>query len=97
MKPAGLNTSVVLVILLVTLGTAHAQTVKTLVNIDGTDGNSPEWMAPLQGFDGRLYGGAVSGGSNTCTLFGSSESCGVVFSTTTSGTVTVLHNFDGTD
>lgn len=92
-----MNTSVVLVILLLTFSTSHAQTVKTLVNFDGSNGEDPLFMAPLQGFDGRLYGATSSGGTNTCTLFGSPTSCGVVFRATTSGTVTVLHNFDGTD
>src|SRR5579862_1172445 len=98
MKLFGLiNTFVVLVILLMTLSASDAQTVKTLASFDGTNGNSPYLMAPLQGFDGKLYGATANGGINACTLYGSSMSCGVVFDTTTSGTVTVLHNFDGTD
>jgi uncharacterized repeat protein (TIGR03803 family) len=98
MKLFGLiNTSVALVILLMTLSVSDAQTVKTLVNFDGTNGSYPDLMAPLQGFDGKLYGATANGGTNTCTLYGSSMSCGVVFKTTTSGTVTVLHNFDGID
>ena len=90
-------TSVVLVMLLMTPSASDAQTVKSLVNFDGTDGNSPYLMAPLQGFDGKLYGATANGGINTCTLYGSSVTCGVVFNITTSGTETVLHNFDGTD
>jgi uncharacterized repeat protein (TIGR03803 family) len=92
-----MKTLVALVFLVTTLTILHAQTVKTIVNFDGTNGSDTLVMAPLQGLDGKLYGATSAGGTNTCTLFGLSSACGVVFSTTTSGTLAVLHNFNGTD
>jgi uncharacterized repeat protein (TIGR03803 family) len=76
---------------------APAQTVKTLVNFDNTNGSGPYFAALMQGFDGKLYGGTAEGGTNTCTLFGEPTSCGVIFSVTTSGKLAVLHDFDGAD
>ncbi len=92
-----ITTSVVLLFLLMASSASAAQTVKTVANFDITNGAYPGFMAPLQGFDGKLYGGTANGGMNTCTLFGLPFTCGVVFTTTLSGAVTVLHNFDGTD
>jgi uncharacterized repeat protein (TIGR03803 family) len=54
-----------------------------------TNGNSPN--LPVQGFDRNFYGTARFGGSSTnCT-----NGCGVVYKLTSSGNITVLHNFTG--
>lgn len=89
--------AVVAALLTAMLSLSSAQTVKTLINFDNTNGSDPYAAALTQGFDGNLYGGAAQGGTNTCTLFGGSSTCGVIFRLTAAGKVTVLHDFDGTD
>ena len=70
-----------------------AGTLTTLHNFDVTDGANP-WAGLVQGTDGNLYGTTIYGGSNSgCGAFG----CGTVFKITPAGTLTTLHNFDGTD
>jgi uncharacterized repeat protein (TIGR03803 family) len=71
-----------------------AGTLTTLHNFDGTDGRNP-WAGLLQGTDGSLYGTTTYGGTSGsgCDGFG----CGTVFKITLTGTLTTLHNFDGTD
>ena len=64
---------------------------KTLVSFDGTNGIGPA-AAPVQGLDGNLYGTTFEGGSGNC-----GAGCGTVFKITPEGTLTTLHNFDGTD
>ena len=61
-----------------------AQTVTSLLSFDGTNGATPEYGALVQGFDGRFYGTASSGGSN---------SGGTVFKVTPQGALTTLYNF----
>lgn len=68
-----------------------AQTFTTIANFGLTDGSGPNARL-VQGTDGKLYGTTGNGGSN-CPRFG----CGTVFTVTTSGTLTTLHSFDGTD
>lgn len=65
-----------------------AQTFKTLVSFNGTDGMSPVYGPLAQGLDGDLYGTTSIGGTN---------GDGTVFRTTRSGRLTTLHNFGGTD
>jgi len=62
---------------------APAQTFKTLVNFDGTNGSSPT-RSLIQGVNGNLYGTTPSGGK-------SGE--GTVFEITTEGKLTTLYNF----
>jgi uncharacterized repeat protein (TIGR03803 family) len=54
-----------------------AQTFKTLVSFDGTDGSSPAFMSLVQGTDGNLYGTTTVGGTN--------NSYGTVFKLTPGG------------
>ena len=61
-----------------------AQTFTTLVNFDGSNGNTPYLMALIQGTDGNFYGTTENGGAT---------GHGVVFQMTPSGTVTVLYSF----
>jgi len=64
-----------------------AQSFKTLVNFNGTDGEHP--FAPLiQGGDGNLYG---------TTAGDSISNGGTVFKTTTNGGLKTLHSFGGPD
>ncbi len=66
---------------------APAQTLTTLVNFNGSNGQNPQ--APLiQGSDGNFYGTTVQGGAN---------GAGAVIKVTPSGVVTVLHSFNGND
>jgi uncharacterized repeat protein (TIGR03803 family) len=69
---------------------AHAQTYTDLFDFDGTShgccSTFPGVLA--QGRDGNLYSTALQGGANNR---------GVIFKSTLTGTVTVLHNFNVTD
>jgi uncharacterized repeat protein (TIGR03803 family) len=62
---------------------SSAQTFTTLVNFEGTNGESPVGP-PIQATDGNLYGATSVGGT-----FG----WGTVFKITAAGQLTVLHNF----
>jgi uncharacterized repeat protein (TIGR03803 family) len=64
--------------------TSSAQTLTTLVNFSGSDGNQPQYMQLLQATDGYLYG---------TTEFGGSTGHGTIFKMTTSGTLTSLYSF----
>jgi uncharacterized repeat protein (TIGR03803 family) len=60
-----------------------AQTFKTLLSFNGTDGAGPATVL-VQGTDGNFYGTTGGGGAN---------SAGTVFKTTPGGTLTTLYNF----
>jgi len=62
---------------------APAQTFKTLVNFDGSDGANPQ-AALVQGIDGSLYGTASDGGDHAH---------GTVFRLSSSGRLTTLYSF----
>jgi uncharacterized repeat protein (TIGR03803 family) len=70
-------------------------TLTTLHNFDGSDGSNP--VGPLaQGHTGYLYGVTFGGGSaSDCANV--VASCGTIFKMTTGGTLSTLHNFNGTD
>ena len=66
-----------------------AQTLTTLVNFNGSNGNTPYLMALIQGSDGNVYG---------TTQYGGTSNRGVVFKMTPGGVVTVLYSFsNGSD
>jgi uncharacterized repeat protein (TIGR03803 family) len=65
-----------------------AQTFNTLVSLDGSTGDRPDYESLVQGTDGNLYGTTLEGGAN---------SAGTIFKVTTSGALTTLHSFNGTD
>lgn len=68
-------------------------TYTTIHTFNPTEGQAIN-AALVQGTDGNFYGVANSGGANSC--YGQGY-CGTIFKITPSGTVTVLHNFDGAD
>jgi uncharacterized repeat protein (TIGR03803 family) len=67
-----------------------AQTFKTLVSFNGTDGEGPEG-AIIQSLDGNLYGATFQGGTNTTACGG--YGCGTVFKITPAGKLTTLYSF----
>jgi uncharacterized repeat protein (TIGR03803 family) len=67
-----------------------AQTFKTLVAFDGTNGSLPP-ASLVQGTDGYMYGTTTEGGASG--PFGA----GTVFRITPAGKLTTLHSFSGTD
>ncbi len=70
-----------------------AGTLTTLHSFNNTDGAYPE-AGLAQGTDGDFYGTTELGGSSgNC----SGGGCGTVFKMTSTGTLTTLHSFDGTD
>jgi uncharacterized repeat protein (TIGR03803 family) len=72
-----------------------AQTLNTLASFNGTNGSSAPGPV-VQGSDGNFYGVTWLGGANNnspCYYAG----CGTVFRVTPAGTLTTLHNFNGSD
>jgi uncharacterized protein (TIGR03437 family) len=61
-----------------------AQTLTTLVNFDGTNGDTPRYGNLVQGTDGNFYGATYYGGANNG---------GTVFKMTPAGAVTTLCSF----
>jgi uncharacterized repeat protein (TIGR03803 family) len=68
-----------------------AQTVRTLVDFNGTNGDLP--ISVVQGLDGNLYGTTEAGGTNNFCDFGGFVGCGTVFSVSPTGTLTTIYNF----
>ncbi len=74
----------------VTAAVSRAQvTFATLAYFNGPDGTNPQYVVPVQGADGNLYGTTSYGGAGDACRF----NCGTVFKTTTEGTVTTLYSF----
>jgi uncharacterized repeat protein (TIGR03803 family) len=68
---------------------ASGQTINTVHNFKGSDGQNPISVLLTQGRDGRLYGTTVEGGAN---------GLGAVFKQRTVGTGNILlHSFSGSD
>jgi uncharacterized repeat protein (TIGR03803 family) len=79
------------------LGNAQAQTASMLyVFTNAANGSYPNAIL-VQGRDGELYGTTGEGGANTCTFEGQTYGCGAIFKVDTSGNLTLLHSFDGSD
>ena len=79
----------ILAIWLATAVAASAQTFKTLVNFDGTNGGFPEYMSLVQGEDGYYYGTTEGGGPN--------GGPGTVFKISPNGNLTTVYSFSGAD
>jgi uncharacterized repeat protein (TIGR03803 family) len=86
-----LRTCLILFIAVTAAISSTAQTFTTLHTFTLTDGAFP-YGALVQGLDGDLYGTTSAGARNIC--YGG---CGTVFKITSSGTLTTLHEFIGTD
>ena len=88
-----LTLAAVLVLAVITVQLAQAQTFTTLHEFDGTDGSNP-YAGLVQATDGNLYGTTSEGGANnnsSCT--GDTVGCGTFFKITPSGTLTTLYSF----
>jgi len=79
-NPSCCKITAVLVLCAVTAITALAQTFKTIVNVDGTDGSFPSRGFLIQG----LYGTTLSGGT---------KGDGTVFEVTPEGKMIKLYSF----
>lgn len=76
----------------VSLSSLQAQTYTALHFFSQSDGTNSAYPALLaQGRDGNLYG-TTTGGNNCCVT-----PYGAVFKMTPSGSITILHTFNGTD
>jgi len=88
------TTAAVCLILVATPLSLPAQSFKTLVNFDGTDGTNlganPEYVSLVQGLDGNLWGTTYYGGADSLNL-------GTVFKMSPSGKLTTVHSFKGSD
>jgi uncharacterized repeat protein (TIGR03803 family) len=73
------------------LSAASAQTLTTLANFNGANGNAPT-SPPVEGPDGNFYGTTNSGGANNSCNIG----CGTVYRISASGTLTTLYSFNAT-
>jgi uncharacterized repeat protein (TIGR03803 family) len=69
-----------------------AQTFTDLVFFVGSDGANP-YASLVQGPDGQFYGTATDGGNIGCGQYG----CGTIFKVDSSGNLTTLHSFTGSD
>lgn len=81
------NAALILTTLMLVIAAAiasPAQTFRTLVRFDGTNGEQPQYMSLIQGRDGYLYGTAAGGGANNE---------GAVFKITPNGTLTTVYSF----
>jgi len=82
----GVGGALILGIWLATAIAAPAQTFKTLVSFDGTDGQWPFYDSFVQGRDGNIYGTTYTGGVN---------GAGTVFKITPEGKLSTLYSFCG--
>jgi uncharacterized repeat protein (TIGR03803 family) len=89
-KRGGWRMGEVFLLCFATVIVSPAQTFKTLVAFDGTNGSLPV-ASLVQGTDGDLYGTTAEGGA------GGGVGQGTVFKITPGGKLTTLHIFSGTD
>src|SRR5579863_1167671 len=91
-KINGRKAGCVVFLLLLTYLTARAQTFKTVLPFDGSNGADP-YIVPVQGRNGDAYGTTYYGGESGCDdAYG--FGCGVVYKITPKGVITVLYNFN---
>jgi uncharacterized repeat protein (TIGR03803 family) len=75
----------VLAIPLLLVGASPAQTVTTVYSFNGADGDDPNFVVPVQGRDGNLYG--------TTATSAATAGDGTAWQLSTSGELKVLHTF----
>jgi uncharacterized repeat protein (TIGR03803 family) len=80
-------------VVLVVASSSDAQNFTSLYSFSSTDGAYPNAVL-TQGRDGYLYGTTSQGGIGTCA---SNTGCGTIFKMDTSGNLTTLYKFSGTD
>jgi uncharacterized repeat protein (TIGR03803 family) len=85
---------VAMMFLVVTAITSPAQTLTTLLNFNGPNGENPQ-STLIQGPDGNLYGTTYSGGANNNSVceYNYFTGCGTVFKVTPTGVLTVIYSF----
>jgi len=83
-KTVWLSRAAAVLLLAFTAALSSAQTLTTLVNFDGTNGDTPAPGALLLGADGNFYGSTSTGGPNKG---------GTIFRMTPGGQLTTLYNF----
>ena len=71
--------------------------VATIYSFNHATGGANPWSAPVFGSDGYLYGTTEAGGNLSCAYISSLSGCGTIYRSDTSGNVTPLHSFAGTD
>lgn len=84
----------ILSLLFVTTVPSPGQTFTTLVNFDGPNGAAPNFITPIQGLDGSVYGTTEAGGGGNpdyCNY--PVHGCGTIFKVTAGGTLTTLYAF----
>lgn len=81
------TTCAVFLLYVATAITSPAQTFKTLVSFDGTNGANPLNVSMVQGVDGNFYGTTSEGGAHGGT------GLGVVFKMTPAGKLTTVYSF----
>ena len=80
-----------------TVNVVSGPSINTLHSFNhATEGAIP-WAAPIFGSDGYLYGTTVGGGNLSCSYASSIAGCGTIYRSDTSGNVTTLYRFSGTD
>lgn len=90
-KPRPFKIPLVVFVCCVACVSASAQTLTTIANFDGTNGQNPGGAPLIQGTNGQLYGTTSTGGSSKAC----SDGCGTVFEVTRAGVLTTLANVDG--
>lgn len=71
--------------------------ITTLHSFNHTSEGANPWAVPVFGSDGNLYGVTEAGGDLSCGYISPFEGCGTIYESDTSGNVTTLHTFSGTD
>ena len=95
LKPSLIKTACILLVLCFAAAiAAQAQTFTSQFSFDGSNGNSPQWAALVQGRDGNFYGTTSGGGVYQSGCYRSTDGdCGTAFKITPAGTLTTLHRF----
>jgi uncharacterized repeat protein (TIGR03803 family) len=76
---------------------APAQTFNTLGSFNWVDGANPWYTTLVQGINGNLFGTTYSGGIRNAACNSAYPGCGEIVQITTTGGITPIHKFNGTD